>query len=466
MTFFHSKIYRMEAFLGVDVSKGYADFTLLDPGKNQLEKAFQLDDTCKGHDVLRKQLVRMIEVHKISHLYCGVESTGGFENNWYGSLASWSKAMPVSIARLNPAGVKKSIEAGLNRNITDALSSRYIAEYMITHPEVIKYDIQDVEYASYRSLHTHINLLKKQQTQLINQLKAILYYGFPELMRYCKHSVPMWVLEILSKYPSVKKVAGLKPERLAKINHVDGGKAKAIITKAKNSVASRNNESTSFLIQSLAEQILEKQLLIGRHKEFLEQNCKGPEVTLLTTITGIGAYSAAAIMIEIEDIKRFTRPKSLVCFFGLHPELKESGDKKFVVRMSKKGRATMRAILYMCAMSAVRYDEHMKAIYQKHRSKGKTHKQALGVIMQKLLRVVWGVLTTKTEYNSAIDVKNQVKCPKPTVEIKDIEIVEKRRFQETDLDAPISNKQTKKRKVHGESQAPKLEANTGSSSRT
>jgi len=232
-------------------------------------------------------------------------------------------------------------------------------------------------------------------------------------------------------------------------------------------VASRNNESTSFLIQSLAEQILEKQLLIARHKEFLEQNCKGPEVTLLSTVTGIGAYSAAAIMIEIEDIKRFTRPKSLVCYFGLNPELKESGDKKFVVRMSKKGRATMRAILYMCAMSAVRYDQHMKATYQKHRNKGKTHKQALGVIMQKLLRVIWGVLTTKTEYNATIDQKNQSTSSQATVQNNENkERDEKRRFQEADPDAPISNKQTKKRKVYAESQAPELEANAGSSSYT
>jgi transposase len=456
----------MKAFLGVDVSKGYADFTLLDSSKNQLEKVFQLDDTRKGHDCLKKQLVRIIKTYSITHLYCGVESTGGFENNWYGSFTAWSKAMPVSITRLNPAGVKKAAEAGLNRNVTDALSSRYIAEYMISHPEAVSYEIQNVEYASYRSLHKHINLLKKQQTQLINQLKGILYYGFPELMRYCKDSVPFWVLEVLKKYPSVKKVASLKPEKLTQINHVDEAKAKTLIAKAKDSVASHHNESTSFLIQSLAEQILEKQLLIAKHKKFLEQTCKGPEVTLLTKIIGIGAYSAAAIMIEIEDIKRFIRPKSLVCFFGIHPVLKESGDKKLVVRMSKKGRASMRAILYMCATSAVRYDQHMKTIYQRHRSKGKTHKQALGVIMQKLLRVIWGVLTTKTEYNPGTDQKNQSKLSKETVEKNNKEIAEKRRFQEADQDAPISNKQTKKRKVYVESQAPKLETNTGSSSHT
>ncbi len=453
----------MDAFLGVDVSKGYADFTLLDPDKNQLEKVFQLDDTRKGHDSLKKQLMRMLDDYNISHLHCAVESTGGFENNWYGSFVHWSKTMPLSIARLNPAGVKKSIEAGLNRNVTDALSSRYIAEYLVSHPEAVRYDVQSVEYSSYRSLHNHINLLKKQQTQLINQLKSILYYTFPEAMRYCKTSVPSWILQVLRKYPSVKRIAALKPETLSKLNHVDAVKANSLIDKAKNSIASRNNESSIFLIQSLADQILEKQQLVVKHKKFLEETCKGPEVTLLTTIIGVGAYSAAAIMIEIEDIKRFITPKSLVCFFGLHPVLKESGDKKLVMRMSKKGRSSMRATLYMCATSAVRYDEHMKAIYLRHRSNGKNHKQALGVIMQKLLRVIWGVLTTKTAYSASIDQTNQTRVSKETVEKRNGQMVEKRRFQELDQDAPISGKQTKKRKAYAESQAPELETNTGSS---
>lgn len=456
----------MKAFLGIDVSKGYADFTLLDEQKNQREKVFQLDDTRKGHDQLKEQLIRMFKDHDITHLYCGVESTGGFENNWYGSFTQWSKSMPVSIARLNPAGVKKAAEADLNRNVTDALSSRFIAEYLIRHSESVSYENQSVDYSSFRSLHTHINLLKKQQTQLINQLKMILYSAFPELMRYCKHNVPQWVLEVLIKYPSVKKVANLKPEKLTKINHVDMDKATALIAKAKSSVASRDSESTAFLIQSLAEQIAEKQVLIAKHKKFLEQTCKGPEITLLTKIIGIASYSAAAIMIEIEDIKRFADPKSLVCFFGVHPEMKESGDKKLIARMSKKGRASMRAILYMCASTAVVYDEHMKAIYHRHRSRGKKHKQALGVIMQKLLRIIWGVLTSKTEYNPKVDQQNQNKAPKETTEKNKKEMAVKRRFQEADKEAPISRIQTKKRKAYVESQAPQSETNTGSSTHT
>src|SRR3546814_14977249 len=101
-------------------------------------------------------------------------------------MIDWSKSMPISVARLNPVGVKKSAQAGLNRNVTDALSSRYIAEYLISHPEGVSYKIQDVQYSSFRSLRNHIDLQNKQKNQLINQLKALLYSAFPELVRSCK----------------------------------------------------------------------------------------------------------------------------------------------------------------------------------------------------------------------------------------------------------------------------------------
>jgi transposase len=456
----------MNGYLGIDVSKGYADFALLSPERKLLEEVFQFDDTRDGHDGLRAQLKSLIEKNGITHLYCGLESTGGFENNWYGSLIQWKENLPLSVARLNPLGVKKNSEASLKRNVTDALSSQYIAEYLISHSQTVNYNVQNSTYSSYRSLHKHIFLQKKQSTQLINQLKSVLYSAFPELMRYCKDSVPAWVLKVLVKYPSAWRVARVKPEQLIKINHVDNEKASLLISKAKCSVAFQRSETTEFLVQTLASQILEKQRYIEESKAVLEQNCKGPEVALLTTIVGVGDYSAAAIMIEIENIKRFPTAKDLVSYFGLHPELKESGDKKMIARMSKKGRASMRAVLYMCAKTAVIYDSHMKAIYHKHRSKGKGHNQALGVIMQKLLRIVWGMLNTSTKYDSAVDQKKQIERSGENNMIAGKEFKSKRRFQELDESAPISKRQTNKRKVYAESQASDLRSNTGSSTHT
>ena len=56
----------MKAYLGIDVSKGYADFTLLNEQKKELETVFQLDDTRLGHDALKELLQKFITAHQIS----------------------------------------------------------------------------------------------------------------------------------------------------------------------------------------------------------------------------------------------------------------------------------------------------------------------------------------------------------------------------------------------------------------
>ena len=443
----------MRAYVGIDVSKGYADYCVMDQNKKQLDEGFQLDDTRKGHDCLKKILLQLVDKKQVTEILCAVESTGGFENNWYAGLIEMSKTMPVKVARLNPSGVKNNIAAGLERNVTDALSSRYIAGYMIAHPEKVVFEQQSAYYSSFRSLNKHISLLKKQSTQLINEFKMNLYSVFPEMMRYCKQGVPNWVLVVLEKYPLPSAIARLQPKQLAKIKHVTIDKATALIKKAKESVASRTDATIAFLIGSLASQIRHKQDLIAAHKKYLADNCEGKEVELLKSITGVGAYSAAAIMVEIEDIRRFSSPRHLASFFGVHPALKESGDKKSPYRMSKKGRSSMRATLYMCANVSVIHDPHMKAIYHKHRSRGKGHKQAVGIIMHKLLRVIWGILSSGKPYDAKVDKGYQEKKAVNVETVKSEEVNKKRRFQSLDKEAPISNRQNKTRKAHLESQA-------------
>jgi len=43
-------------YLGIDVSKGYADFVILSTKKQRIEDNFQLDDTFDGHYRLYEKL--------------------------------------------------------------------------------------------------------------------------------------------------------------------------------------------------------------------------------------------------------------------------------------------------------------------------------------------------------------------------------------------------------------------------
>ena len=98
-------------YLGIDVSKGYADFTVIDENHNTVEPAFQLDDTFEGHRQLYQVLTRLLEAAPNAKLFAAVESTGGYENNWVAALWRFQRSLPVEVARLNPARVSDHAKA-------------------------------------------------------------------------------------------------------------------------------------------------------------------------------------------------------------------------------------------------------------------------------------------------------------------------------------------------------------------
>jgi transposase len=447
----------MEGYLGIDVSKGYSDFVLINKQLNVLEKTIQLDDTTQGHGHLKQWLAQCVITHGLTQVYAGLESSGGFENNWYAMLIDAGRDLPIKVCRLNPLVVSKSGQASSTRPVTDAISAEHIAGYLVRYADQVSYQQADTTYRSFRSFHNHIELLTRQKSQLINEVKQLLYSCLPELQRYCKKSIPRWVLELLIKYPSAARLSRAKAQTVAKIRGITKDKAQRLIQQASQSIASRGDALDEYTVANMARDILNKKQRVDQYKAALVQRCQGPEVEVLQSIKGIGAYSAACIMIQIEDIARFSSPKRLAAYFGLHPTIKQSGDKQAVSRMSKQGRAQIRKTLFMCANSAVLHDPHMKAIYHRHRAKGKKHKQALGVIMHKMLRIVWGVLTSQKPYDAQIDKTNQQKQTITAEQNMDLQTAFKRRLQDFDENAPISRIATKKRKAYQLSQVSKAE---------
>ena len=89
-------------YMGIDVSKGYADFMIIDRRKRPVVKGFQLDDTFEGHRCLYDILERFFADHPDSTLFAATESTGGYENNWHHSLIQFQGSLNIQTARLNP----------------------------------------------------------------------------------------------------------------------------------------------------------------------------------------------------------------------------------------------------------------------------------------------------------------------------------------------------------------------------
>jgi len=428
-------------YLGIDVSKGYADFVILNDQKQCVLNNFQLDDTNKGHSRLYDIISQFLKQRSKSTLFAAVESTGGYENNWYHSLQRFQQSLSISVARLNPLGVSHSSKADLKRNTTDKISAQSIAEYLIAHPEKVTYQQHD-QWFALRKQWGFIRMLTKQCTQILNQFESLMYIANPDLLKFCKNGVPDWILKLLLKYATADHLARARVASVAKIPYISEKRAQELVKTAKQSVASETNQATRQLVEATAKQILSLRKTIKAQEALLVTQCSIPEIDLLKTFKGISDSSAIGLMLEIQTIGRFKSTKNLASFFGVHPVFKTSGDGISGMRMSKQGRKEPRRILFMVTITAIRSNPLIREIYQQHQERGKSNMAAIGVCMHKILRIIYGMLKHQKPFNPQVDINNRHRVvDKATKPSKD----KSRRFQNFDTQAPISRRQNKKR---------------------
>ena len=68
-------------------------------------------------------------------------------------------------------------------------------------------------------------------------------------------------------------------------------------------------------------------------------------------------------------------------------------------RISKRGNANIRRILYMPALVAVQHEPHVRTFYEQLLNAGKKPLQALVAVMRKLLHAIYGMLKTNTDFD-------------------------------------------------------------------
>lgn len=119
----------------------------------------------------------------------------------------------------------------------------------------------------------------------------------------------------------------------------------------------------------------------------------------ITSIPGIGLLSGAALLGLFRRL-RTEGGDSVIAFLGLDPRPMDSGQKKGLRRLSKRGPAEWRRLLFNAAMSACR-TKAWKAVYERECAKGLPPTAALNVLARKLVRVAFGLFKANTKFNPA-----------------------------------------------------------------
>lgn len=122
---------------------------------------------------------------------------------------------------------------------------------------------------------------------------------------------------------------------------------------------------------------------------------------LLRSIPGVGEETVHLLLSEIPNLDMFTDVKQLVAFAGVDPREFRSGT---TVRgrnsLSKTGNARLRQGLYMCALTAQKWNPTVAAFCDRLASRGKPPMKILGAAMRKLLHIIYGVLKSQKPYKA------------------------------------------------------------------
>ncbi len=117
----------------------------------------------------------------------------------------------------------------------------------------------------------------------------------------------------------------------------------------------------------------------------------------LQSMVGVGPLVGAALGQALQRIS-FGSADAFVAYTGLDPRPMDSGQKAGRRRLSKRGPAELRRLLYNAAMSAAK-TKTWKPFYERHRAKGLSTTAALVILARKIARIAWSIHRHHTTFN-------------------------------------------------------------------
>lgn len=256
---------------------------------------------------------------------------------YYLHLAHFFYAQGFTISVINPLVIRRFCQMRMSRAKTDKKDAVMIAEYgQAEHPEAWK--PAPVHIDQLRQMQASVDLLNKNKTNIERQLEAFQHGTVtdPDLMRLLKKEV----------------------------KHV------------------------------------EKQILIIEEKmQLIAEEYYSEMMKNLTSIPGIGKKTALLLIVISNGFKKFSNARQLSSYVGLSPRIFESGTSvKGRSRIAKMGMSRIRAMLYLCAWSAKKYNKTCKDLYDRLVAAGKSKRLALIAVANKLLKQAFSIAINKTTF--------------------------------------------------------------------
>lgn len=386
-------------FVGIDIGKNNHVASMMDEYGKVVFKAFSFSNTTDGGNALFSKLSSYSS--NPSDFEIGMEATGHYWLSVYSFLFEKGFLLHV-INPIQTDGWRKGTEIRKRKN--DTIDSVLIAD-LIRYGQFVQTRLADEDLFSLRTLTRFRTYLVESISDLKRKVVCVLDQIFPEYQSIFSDIFGKTSKEILLQFSSPIDFENISSESLAELlaqlsrQKIGAAKAEQLKTAASSSFGiTFAKNSFTFQLKALIEQI-----------SFIENQVKETESEIsnimrkldspITTITGIGNVTGAAIISEIGDISKFDNPRKLVAFAGLDATVTQSGEFEASHNvMSKRGSPYLRKAIFQAALIASFHDPVLSVYYQKKKAEGKHHLTCVGAVARKMCNIIYAVLKNNQPY--------------------------------------------------------------------
>ncbi len=153
------------------------------------------------------------------------------------------------------------------------------------------------------------------------------------------------------------------------------------------------------LIDSLQEQIQRLEEQIQQLIQADEQTRK--QAQFISSVPGVGKVTCWMMLARTEGFTLITDPRKMACYCGVVPFEHQSGSSlRRRPRVSHYADKSMKSVLHMAAMRAVRLDNRLRDYYQRKVAEGKNKMSVLNAVRNKIIHLIFALIKNQTTYQN------------------------------------------------------------------
>jgi transposase len=122
---------------------------------------------------------------------------------------------------------------------------------------------------------------------------------------------------------------------------------------------------------------------------------------LLKSVPGIGKVLCWVLLVKTNNFKTINNPRKLACYCGVVPFDHQSGTSiKWKPRVSTYADKSLKSLLHLSAMSAIRLNNDLRSYYQRKVAEGKNKMSVLNAVRNKIIHRAYAVINNQKPYQN------------------------------------------------------------------